>query len=637
VTFEPGKVNVISGGSRTGKSAIIPIIDYCLGSEKCTIPVATIRDACSWFGVVVDTIHGQKLLARREPGEQRATGDMFVLDAKVVEVPKSISAKNSTVEAVKRSLDEIAGLSQLNFDAAEVDTGFAGRVSFRDLVAFLFQPQNIVANPNVLFYKADSYEHREKLKTIFPYVLGAVTPEILAKRHELAELRRELRKKEQELKAVRDVSERWRSEIQARVTRARELGLIVDGTAAVTTDRGIELLRGVVASANVEGSVTGASVSQAVGELGGLQQEESKVSHELSGLRHRFAEMSQLKETAVAFRGALEVQRDRLKVSEWVQGLHDAQHVCPICRNPLQEEEKEVQSLLTSLKEVEQTATQFDRVPAAFDREFERVRGAISSAAERLRGIQLRRRALEQTSQQARALQYTMAATARFVGGLEADLRTYESVRSDGDLQREVATLRGRVNQLERDISEEEIRRRVERALRVVNLNAGRLIPDLDAERPNDPVSLSITDLSLKVGGRNREDFLWEIGSGSNWLSYHVAISLALQQFFISLARSAVPALLVYDQPSQVYFPKRLVDRLSDDEAEAQLKDEDVEAVQKIFKVLARTVGGSTVPLQIIVLDHASANVWGGIENVHLVEDWRDGRKLVPLDWLVET
>ena len=49
-------------------------------------------------------------------------------------------------------------------------------MSFRDLVAFMFQPQNVVANPNVLFYKTDSYEHREKLKAIFPYVLGAVTP-----------------------------------------------------------------------------------------------------------------------------------------------------------------------------------------------------------------------------------------------------------------------------------------------------------------------------------------------------------------------------------------------------------------------------------------------------------------------------
>ena len=52
VKFEPDKINIITGASRTGKSAIIPIIDYCLGSGKCTIPVDTIRNACAWFGVL---------------------------------------------------------------------------------------------------------------------------------------------------------------------------------------------------------------------------------------------------------------------------------------------------------------------------------------------------------------------------------------------------------------------------------------------------------------------------------------------------------------------------------------------------------------------------------------------------------
>jgi hypothetical protein len=50
--FVDNKINVITGASRTGKSAIIPIIDYCLGSGKCTIPVDTIRNACDWFGVL---------------------------------------------------------------------------------------------------------------------------------------------------------------------------------------------------------------------------------------------------------------------------------------------------------------------------------------------------------------------------------------------------------------------------------------------------------------------------------------------------------------------------------------------------------------------------------------------------------
>ena len=79
--FQLGKVNVISGASRTGKSAVIPIIDYCLGAGTCSIPVKTIRKYCEWFGVVVATAQGDKLLARREPGAQRSTDDMYLLEA----------------------------------------------------------------------------------------------------------------------------------------------------------------------------------------------------------------------------------------------------------------------------------------------------------------------------------------------------------------------------------------------------------------------------------------------------------------------------------------------------------------------------------------------------------------------------
>ena len=67
--FEIGAVNVITGASKTGKSAIIPIIDYCLGSDRCAIPVNTIRNSCSsGLGLLVETAVGERLIARREPG-----------------------------------------------------------------------------------------------------------------------------------------------------------------------------------------------------------------------------------------------------------------------------------------------------------------------------------------------------------------------------------------------------------------------------------------------------------------------------------------------------------------------------------------------------------------------------------------
>ena len=137
--FRPGVVNVISGASKTGKSAVIPIIDYCLGADKCAIPVGVIRENCAWFRIVLDTVEGQKLLARREPGDQQNTGDMVLIEAAEVEVPGRIEEKSTNVEAVKGVLNRLAGLSNLEFEPG-TDNSFKSRASFRDLMARAEKP-----------------------------------------------------------------------------------------------------------------------------------------------------------------------------------------------------------------------------------------------------------------------------------------------------------------------------------------------------------------------------------------------------------------------------------------------------------------------------------------------------------------
>jgi hypothetical protein len=172
---------------------------------------------------------------------------MFVLEAVKVDVPETIISKTTNVDIVKRKLDELAGLTALDFDVSNINVGFKHRPSFRDLGAFMYQPQNIVANPNVLFYKADTHEHREKLRTIFPYILDAITPALLAKQHELDQLKKELRRKQAELSNIREVSERWIAEIKSKVTDAIEFGLterIPLDTASL--DRLISVLKAIV-------------------------------------------------------------------------------------------------------------------------------------------------------------------------------------------------------------------------------------------------------------------------------------------------------------------------------------------------------------------------------------------------------
>ncbi len=635
VEFAPGCVNVITGASKTGKTAIVPIIDYCMGAEKCAIPVETIRNCTSWFGVVVQTTRGQLLLARREPGVQKSTSDMFVIEAERVVVPDVITEKNTTADAVKHRLDELAGLSLLDFDFEGLGSGFKGRPSFRDLMAFVFQPQNIVANPDVFFYKADTYEHREKLKTIFPYVLKAVTPQTLAAQHELETVRRELLRKDRELTNLRRVSERWIADLQAWVSRGRELGLVtVAVPAGATRAQLVAVLRDAVGR-RPEISMNSGQVEAAVQELNALVEEDSRVAARLSVLRRRYGEMERLRKTGDSYGAALQVQRDRLALARWLRSLSASEGACPVCEGPLGDPHPTLDDLCVALDAVEKEAVAIREVPVSFERESQRVKEEIGQATEQLKALSIRISALQSHSKSANEQKFRNDAASRYVGGLEQALLTHDAVDSDSELAQEVADLRERQAALQQQLSAAGSKGRLDRALGKVAALAGQLVPKLDAERPNDPVSLSLPDLTVQVHGLDRIDYLWEIGSGANWLSYHVAYSLALQWFFQSEGSSPVPSFLVYDQPSQVYFPQRIAGKGgSDAELDPHLRDEDAAAVRKVFETMAFVVAELKGGLQAIVLDHAGADVWGGVVGVHLVDEWRQGIKLIPRAWL---
>ena len=635
--FEPGKVNVISGASRTGKSAVIPIIDYCLGSSTCSIPVNTIRRHCEWFGVIVSTAQGDKLFARREPGAQRSTDHMFLMEAdSIEEVPQRI-VKNTNADAVKRLLDDLAALSKLDFSGGDESTGFDGRPSFRDLAAFIFQPQNIVANPDVLFFKTNTYEHREKLRKIFPYVLGAVTPGLMAKQFELQRTRSELRRKERELKEAQEVSAGWLADLTAKFSEAQELGLTPKPEQPPTREQMIELLEEVVARTDLTITVSTATISEALRELDGLEAEEREVSRELTTLRHRLGEMNRMRAGGDQYDAAIGLQRGRLELSSWLAGHTAHESDCPMCGSHTASARNKLAVLSERLKEVEAEAGVDKEVPAAFDRELQRVTTEVSATTERLRSVQIRKRALSGRSKEASERQFAAKKAERFVGNLEAALDLHRRLGSDSGLMDEVAKLREVVRALESELREQDVETRKRRALDAVNTRAGRLLPFLDVENADDPISLEINDLTIKVRGADRDDYLSEIGSGSNWLSYHLAMLLALHQFYLAQPHSPVPGFLVVDQPSQVYFPKNLVPRPDEEEQDLRLRDEDIDAVRKVFETLGKVVLEAQGKLQVIVLDHAGRDVWGGILGVVGLREWRGGTKLVPMTWLEDS
>lgn len=633
--FSENAINVITGASRTGKSAIIPIIDYCLCSQKCNIPVDVIRDTCAWFGVLFNLDSNQLLLCRREPGNQVSTNEMYMKRDVTIEIPDRIEG-NTNVESVKNTLNELFSMSFLDLDPS--NRSFSFRPSFRDFMAFLFQPQNIVANADVLFYKADTTEHRQKLINVFPYALGALTPEALAARQELDRLRKYKERITRDIDAIKDVSESWRQEVSGWLSYARELGLTTyEPSDDSTFEEQVDQLEVIVRKTANDSSIQSIRIKDFSDELTVLRSEEQQISSHLFALQKRHNEMKLLKQSMSQYENALQIQIERLEISKWLKTIIDPQKLLPLSQTGYESPLEMLDTLCHSIEEIEQSASGIRAIPAAFEREFERVETEIAKETDKLRAI--KKRITEENSMYINRAdkKYTLTEVARFLGKLEASIQTYKRLGRDEELENMLDEVNSRIDILEKKVNEKEIRKKQDSALRFICQKIGDIIPLLDTDHPNDPVEFVVKDLSVKIKNVNgRDDYLWDIGSASNWLAYHVAVILAFQAFFQIRNVVSVPNFIVFDQPSQVYFPQISSRKDINTDEQRIVSDEDKIAVRKVFKAMSAFKQATDLDIQIIVTEHADEDVWGDIDGIHLVEKWRGGnQKLVPNEWVV--
>lgn len=639
IVFEYNKVNIITGASRTGKSAIVPIIDYCLGSGECRIPVDIIRKACSWFGIVIKTNNGEILLARREPESSKETGDMYIQEAENIVIP-TIPEKNTNVEFVKAHLNEISSISFLGVEADTVNN-YLGRPSFRDLAAFNFQPQNIVTNPNTLFYKADTSEHRTKLINIFPYILGAVTPELLEKKQEISRLEKELYRKERDLSRIKDVADKWNEELNSWLSTAVELGLVDTNEVSsdCTFEKKVELLEQVSNKKAADSTILQKNIEDSANEIIGLRKEESDISLNLSMCKSRFTEMTHLMESVQDYRQSLTIQMERLHISGWLKSLSKEESICPFCKNVNEHPINQVEKFYNALQGLERDAGESNRIPASFEREYEMVKTEMTILTEKLEAVQKRIKIQSGILNSSKSEKYTLENISRFIGQVQYAVETFESIGSDSQLISEIEVLRAKLKKLKALVDEKAIYVKITNSLRTIEKYTMKLIEYLDSEWPDAPIEIDYKNLTISILRSNgRKDYLWEIGSGSNWLCYHISVILAFQLFFINdLIHSPVPNFTVFDQPSQVYFPRKLSSKESEAEIDPHLDDEDKIAVTKIFNTMSKAIKLAKKPLQVIVLEHADENIWGEVENVYKVAEWRgEGKKLIPSSWYSE-
>ncbi|MFM0034008.1 DUF3732 domain-containing protein [Paraburkholderia strydomiana] len=641
--FVEDKVNVIHGRSRTGKSSIIAIIDYCLGASRCAIPVGTIREKTAWFGLRVRIRDSWILVARRTPEDSGGSGEFHIssLEGKDVPLPDRIEPTHN-LSQFKDAFNKIARVTNISLveethDAENVEDP----ASYRDLAAFNFLPQHIVANPNILFYKSDSYKHKEKLKRVLPYALGIVNAEYLMKARELSRLKKDMTTLSKTMDTRRRAFASWEAEVRGIWTESVELGLTAEADGATMQSR-IESLK-FLNNAHQKGQLVEQIRTPRYGysnrQFTEATESEELAQRKVDDLARELRDYDRLSGRAKKLTEAVNKEKSRVINLDWLQQSLVKDEVCVVCGSKTRHSHEVIERLASELDNVSRLSDALMEGPIV-DRQVEQLKTTLTKAEDELQAARLRRAQLQPKDS---APLDSLGRVFILLGRLQALLMALATLDGDDDLgaridatQREIEGLEKYFENAGREEREREVNRRLSYLIKGYATRF-QLTPD-------STIALDHAELTLSFSRKHgKKEYLWEIGSGANWMAYHVATFLALHEYFTEPARLNGPvfSFLAIDQPSQVYFPSTLSGENLLDGRESQAaslrgkRDGDIKDTQLIFEALARGIERAKFRYQIIVLEHADRTIWGNVPYMHQVEAWKsEGDGLIPREWL---
>ncbi|MCP2093795.1 Protein of unknown function (DUF3732) [Actinosynnema pretiosum] len=629
LTFKLNSLNVITGASKTGKTSVLHIIDYCLGSKSCHVPTGVIRKYVQRFALELQTDQGIALTSRGLPREgKNTTSTMHISfrDGDSADAPLLESLADNVDLAGARSL--LSRLAGIQGNQTEVGSGTRDRfaVNIRHSLYFVFQAQEEIANPTILFHSQGQQFADQAIKDALPYFLGTVDRDYLSKRVELRNLDREIKSLTRtihEAVTISGVSGRTIGLLR----EAEEVDLIqVTDSSEIDQSQAIQLLQLAIDS-DPDRPIDEELTSEA---LDALFETRNNLRQRSQALRIESENLQKLLSAHTDFNGEAAEQGARLQSIELLRLTNSETNnsdVCPVCDSRISTPVTLVSELRNHLTEIDaQISAVRENIPA-IQNAFAEIRENRQQISELLRSNQTEIDEAIGNQQRLQVARDRAVRRALVRGRISLYLENAAGPVSDIAVSELLSTLQGRAETLRVELDPDTVAQRLESAISRVSSTMTRLASRLGLEHSNSPVRLNYRNLTVVVDTESGPRSLQEIGSGENWLGYHVVTLLSLHNYFIE-HQSPVPRFMVIDQPSQVYFP---ADQTPGDASE--LLDEDRAALSRIIVLFHGLAEAKSRNFQAIITDHADLKSEAWFQDA-IVETWRDGRALVPSSWI---
>ena len=622
VPLEQG-VNIITGESKTGKSALVEIIDYCLCSTRCTIPKGKITEFAYLYSLVMAIGDNTYVIARynwNDGGKMHFIKEKEDFELEKLELSYFMEKSQLLCKDVKDEIEYALGLLITNMAKDAEQQG--KKASLRNMVSYLFQHQNLMASKFALFYRFSDFYKRKDVIDQFPVFAGMISQEYYSDLIQLNTLKDQLKQKYKKQKA----NEKSTAYIKERLST-----LLLDYFALLEQDFDENI--SVQKMLKIASDLPEFDDTQLYGESK-ITERYSELNDELEDLRNKEREIllkiHDIDSASGTGSSFVHMLKD-LKQQTSVAGIETDQYTCPLCGHECQEITENDSKLIEATEWLDSELRITEKYTADFSEDVRKLREEHSKIDEKIKDVWKQIKTIEQKFISTKEL----ASKKEKVNYAKARIELYIEMSRSGifeDVDKDIEKLKEKISILEEKIRGFDVNKMI-KAEAFLSDNMNHLSQTLDFEEEYRPINLNfgLTDGSFDIYQHQKNNeivHLYEMGSGANWVSCHIALFLSFLHYFAGQENSPMLLTMFFDQPSQVYFPQ------GDDKNDV-ITQADLKAVNKMYttifdemKLIEKETG---ILPQIIIVDHVDGNnlECKGEFNEYVRCNWRNGKALI--------
>lgn len=590
-------VNIITGESKTGKSALVEIIDYCLCSTRCTIPKGKITDFSYLYVLVMGIGDNTYIIARYNwdnGGKMYFSKEEKDFNYKVLSLGYFSEKPTLPYKDAQYEIECALGLFVTNM-ATDADQQ-GKKASLRNMVSYLFQHQNLMASKFALFYRFSDYYKRKDIIDQFPVFAGMISQEYYSDLIQLNTLKAQLKQKYKKQKA----NEKSTAYIKENLSP-----LLTDYFALLEKDFDDKI--SAQKMLKMASNLPEFDDTQLFGESK-IAERYSVLNEELEELRNEEREIllkiKNIDNASKTGNEFTEMLMD-LKQQTTIAEIEATEYICPLCGHNCQEIAENDSQLIEATEWLDNELKITEKYTADFSEDVRKLKDEHSKIDAKIKEVWKQIKMVEQKFISSKAL----VSKREKVNYAKARIALYAEMSDSGifeTVDEDIAELKEKIQQLEEKIQGFDVDTKKAKAQAFLSENMNRLSLSLDFEDEYRPINLNfgLLDETFDIYQyqNNREKIhLYEMGSGANWVSCHIALFLSFLRYFAKQDNSPMPLFMFFDQPSQVYFPQG-------DSKDDEITQADLMAVNKMYKTIfdeINSIGEETGILpQIIIVDH---------------------------------